>query len=98
DSLGSRREIQYALSLTRWLEREGSRPKPMDGLWSDLIFVAERLGFTSVKLTLAQGERVWEQPGGTSQSRSVRHQLQGGRCGILELTAPVCMEGNNEGR
>jgi UDP-N-acetylmuramyl pentapeptide phosphotransferase/UDP-N-acetylglucosamine-1-phosphate transferase len=124
-SLNMRQEIQYALCLTQWLKMEGARRASIEGLWSDLVFVAQRLGFTAVKLTLADGERVWpnaEQPSaehsnaecgmrnaeyskperGTANaeqsetdsafrapcSRTFRHVLQGGLCGILEVEAP----------
>ena len=87
NSLNMRREVQCALCLTRWLAMEGARRTSIEGLWSDLIFVAQRLGFTTIKLTLADGERVWEQPESGGPTHDVRHVLQGGLCGILEVKA-----------
>ncbi len=93
NSVSMRQEIQYALCLTRWLTLEGNRRGSIEGLWSDLLFLAQRLGFTSVKLTLADGERLWERPANFGTSHSARHVLQGGRYGVLELKAPSSPEG-----
>jgi hypothetical protein len=93
NSLNMRREIEYAVCLSRWLALEGGRRRGVENLWSTLVIIADRLGFTSVKLTLADGERVWVRPaapkpwdGGTT--RFYRHNLMGGRCGVLELCSP----------
>jgi UDP-GlcNAc:undecaprenyl-phosphate GlcNAc-1-phosphate transferase len=91
NSLGMRQEVQYALSLTRWFALEGARCTSIESLWSDLIFAARKLGFSYVKLTLADGERLWQaEPGAEYNVLSVQHELQSGRCGILELKAPGC--------
>jgi hypothetical protein len=92
DSLEMRQEIHYALTLTQWLALEGGRRNSGEELWSDLVFSAQRLGFSSVKMTLADGQRVWEQPNGCSGARSMVQVLQGGHFGHLELTAPYCPE------
>jgi UDP-GlcNAc:undecaprenyl-phosphate GlcNAc-1-phosphate transferase len=88
NSLEMRQEIHYALTLMRWLELEGSRRNSAEALWSDLVFAAQRLGYSSVKLTLADGQRVWEQANARQPARSVVEVLQGGRFGTLELKAP----------
>ncbi len=90
NSLRMRESVNYALSLTRWFALEGSRHGSVEELWSDLIFVAQRLGFTSVKLTLADGPRVWELAGGCQPVRTARQECQGGLLGTLELAAPIC--------
>jgi len=89
-SLEMRQEIQYALALVRWLTLEGGRRNSAEELWSDLVFAAQRLGYSSVKLALADEQRVWEQANACQPSRSVVEVLQGGRSGILELKAPSC--------
>jgi hypothetical protein len=94
DSLSMREEVQYALCLTRWLTMEGSRRTSVEGLWSDLVFLAQRLGFTSIKLTLADGERVWEQPGQGETTHFARHDLQGGLFGVLEVKSHGISKGN----
>ena len=57
DSLEMRQEIHYALTLMRWLALEGGRRDSAEELWSDLVFAAQRLGYSSVKMTLADGQR-----------------------------------------
>ncbi len=94
NSLEMRQEIQYALSLTHWLRLEGIRQTSIETLWSDLIFIVQRLGFNSVSLTLADGVRVWKNSEITGPMHKWRHSLRSGHAGVLELTAPV--NGQNE--
>jgi hypothetical protein len=89
NSLGMRGEIHYALTLTRWLALEGGRSASIENLWTDLVFVAQKLGFCSVKLTLADGERSWAASVQCPAARSITQELNGGRCGLLELRAPA---------
>jgi UDP-GlcNAc:undecaprenyl-phosphate GlcNAc-1-phosphate transferase len=90
NSLEMRQEIHYALTLMEWLALEGGRRNSGEELWSDLVFAAQRLGYSSVKMTLADGQRVWEQINACSPTRSVVQVLQGGRFGTLELKATYC--------
>ena len=90
DSLEIRQEIHYALTLMRWLVLEGGRRNSVEELWGDLVFAVQRLGYSLVRMTLADGERVWQQGNGCYTSRSVVQVLQGGRLGTLELKAPCC--------
>ena len=90
NSLGMRQEVQYALALTRWLALEGGRCNSVEELWANLVFAAQRLGFTSIRLTLEDGQRVWNHPNACESGLSVRQELQHRRCGILELSAPNC--------
>jgi UDP-GlcNAc:undecaprenyl-phosphate GlcNAc-1-phosphate transferase len=90
DSLAMRQEIHYALILMRWLSLEGGRCTSAEDLWSDLVFAAKRLGYVSVKLTLADGDRVWEKAGACPSPRVVAQVLRGGSFGTLELKAPHC--------
>ena len=92
-SLEMRREVEYALALTRWLALEGGRRESAEELWEDLTFAAQRLGYQSVKMVLADGQRVWGQTDGSPHTRSVVQVLQGGRLGTLELQAPACEAG-----
>ena len=75
------------MSLTRWLELEGTRRGSAEELWDDLVFAAQRLGYSSVKMTLADGERSWGQLDGSRPRHSAVEVLEGGRLGILELKA-----------
>ncbi len=90
NSLAMRQEVQYALCLTEWLRHEAGRRPTLDALYQDFEFAARRLGFTYVRLELADGERCWRQPGDERPSHVFRHELQGGACGVLELRAPAC--------
>jgi UDP-GlcNAc:undecaprenyl-phosphate/decaprenyl-phosphate GlcNAc-1-phosphate transferase len=93
DSLQMREEVQYTLTLMRWLELEGGRHSSADELWSDFVFAAQRLGYNSVKLSLADGERTWASTNGCLRTHSVVEALEGGRLGSLELKAPACESG-----
>lgn len=89
-SLRMREEIQYALSLTRWLELESRRTSGPHELWPGLVFAADKLGFTSVKLTFHGGQRFWQRrtgpPGVSGQGYDCPNTLSG----ALEFTAPAC--------
>jgi hypothetical protein len=89
NSLEMRREVEYALCLTKWLALEGSRRKSIDGLWADLQTIVQRLGFSGVRLTLEDGTRYWERAQESGEIMTTRHELHGGRNGILELKAMV---------
>jgi UDP-GlcNAc:undecaprenyl-phosphate/decaprenyl-phosphate GlcNAc-1-phosphate transferase len=91
NSLEMRQEIHYALTLMHWLTLEGGRRDSAEELWSDLVLAAQRLSYCSVKMTLADGQRVWEQAHGCQPTRSVVQALQGGRFGTLELMARFCV-------
>jgi UDP-GlcNAc:undecaprenyl-phosphate GlcNAc-1-phosphate transferase len=104
NSLHMRREIEYAVCLARWLALEGGRGREVESLWSTLVIIAEKLGFASVKITLANGQRIWVRPTVVSDTtpspalRSYRYNLLGGRCGVLELHSPRSasdMDGND---
>jgi hypothetical protein len=95
DSLGMRQEVHYALALMRWLELEGSRRASVEELWGDLCFAVQRLGYASLKLKLADGERVWEGQVDRPKTHIFTQALQNGRLGTIELMAysPDTVEG-----
>jgi UDP-GlcNAc:undecaprenyl-phosphate GlcNAc-1-phosphate transferase len=92
NSLAMRQEVQYALSLTRWLALDGERCASVEELWLDLAFTARKLGFCEVKLTLPDGYRVWVAENPSGATRFDRHELQNGRYGIIELRAAAPAE------
>jgi UDP-GlcNAc:undecaprenyl-phosphate/decaprenyl-phosphate GlcNAc-1-phosphate transferase len=98
ESLNMRQEVQYALTLMRWLALEGGRRNSMEELWSDLGFAVQRLGYTSARWDFADGHRSWGQNNGCLATRSVVQELQGGRLGRLELKAPLCETGRVSNR
>jgi UDP-GlcNAc:undecaprenyl-phosphate/decaprenyl-phosphate GlcNAc-1-phosphate transferase len=90
NSLEMRHEVQYALSLTRWFALDGPRCVSVEELWSNLVFAGQRLGFSYIALTLADGKRVWGKPDDGEANYSARHEAQNGRLGILELRSSAC--------
>src|SRR5579862_1372968 len=93
-SISMRAEVQYALSLARWLELESRRQLGPDEFWPNLIFAAEKLGFSSLKLTLRGEQRVWRRHGALSRAIRRRYDCPNGNCGSLELTTPACSQGD----
>lgn len=65
----------------------GTPCKSAESLWQDLIFVAQRLGFNSVKLTLENGTKFWQQPGTGGSHHYSRHEIHDGHGSVLELEA-----------
>lgn len=59
NSIQMRENVHYALTLTRWLEMEAKRCDSAENLWSDFKFLAMKLNFSRVKLTLPDGGREW---------------------------------------
>jgi UDP-GlcNAc:undecaprenyl-phosphate GlcNAc-1-phosphate transferase len=92
NSLQVRQEIQYALALTQWLTLEGARCPRLDSLWESLVFAARKLGFNYVRLTLEDGERIWQD---TTERRAMplrRADVLNGQYGALELGARILAE------
>lgn len=90
-----RGQVQYALSLVRWLELEGKTANGPGDLWPDLIFTADKLGLAGVTLKRNHEERRWRKT--DSLSGPVRsYPLGNGRYGILELEAAACVRGKTE--
>lgn len=83
-----RKETYYALALARWLEMEAERSGAVEDLWEDFVFLARKLGFTRVTLTLEDGERRWQSPEHSDgQNRLSRtHELGAERVMLLEFT------------
>jgi UDP-GlcNAc:undecaprenyl-phosphate GlcNAc-1-phosphate transferase len=93
NSLEMRQEVQYALSLTHWLALAGGRTASLEALWEDLAFTAKKLGFCYVRLTLEDGERVWQHPGNGCDCRMARREVLRGNYGTVELGATFCANG-----
>jgi len=60
NSLTSRQDVQYAMCLSRWLALEGTRAETVDNLAEDVFFIARKLGFSSAKIRLEDGEKNWQ--------------------------------------
>lgn len=59
NSLEARADIQYAISLSRWLTMEGTRAQTLEHLADDVVFIARKLGFASVRMRLEDEEKTW---------------------------------------
>ncbi|MFN3409498.1 MAG: MraY family glycosyltransferase [Limisphaerales bacterium] len=57
-----RRQTQYVMALTYWLEMEADRAETLDALWEDFTFLARKVGFTRAKMVLSAGHRTWTAP------------------------------------
>ncbi len=87
NSLAMRSQVQYTVCLMRWLELEGARSRSVEHLWSDLVFAGQKLGFASIKLTLADGVRSWQAATLPENIHSATFAFNQGRLGVLELSA-----------
>jgi UDP-GlcNAc:undecaprenyl-phosphate GlcNAc-1-phosphate transferase len=89
-ALSMRKEVQYALALSRWLELESRRHSRPDELWPDFVFAADKLGFASVKLTLQAEHRLWQRHAMSVGPARRKYVCPNGLYGSLEFTAPAC--------
>jgi UDP-GlcNAc:undecaprenyl-phosphate GlcNAc-1-phosphate transferase len=92
NSLQVRQEIQYALAITNWLMLEGARCPRLDSLWDSLVFAARKLGFNYIRLTLQDGERIWQDAGARADIPCYRAAVLSGEYGGLELGARIRAE------
>jgi hypothetical protein len=72
NSLQMRKTTEYVLTLSRWLELEAERRDSLDEMWADFNFMLARLDFSEVRLTLADGQKIWVADE-TSTPESERH-------------------------
>jgi UDP-GlcNAc:undecaprenyl-phosphate GlcNAc-1-phosphate transferase len=85
-SLEVRAEIQYALAQSRWLAMEGSRTPNLLKLSEDVVFIARKLGFTSVQIQLEDDVRSWQlQPVENAAQHFFQHKLPGHRYCFIKL-------------
>lgn len=89
ESLAMRREVRYALCLSEWLRFESHRCRSLEDFFTDFLFAARRLGFTEVRVRLADGERVWSREDVCCRHWSCTQEILGGAGGRLTLGAPA---------
>ena len=74
-SIGNSREVrkqtQYVMALSCWLEMEAERQGTLAALWEDFIFVARKTGFTRAKVVFSDSHRAW-----TSEAHVPRADLR----------------------
>lgn len=92
NSLAMREQIQYALSMTTWLRHEARRCASLDDLYQDVVFASNRLGFTSIRISLSGVERCSSQDVRCRHLQTFKHELHGRLPGFVELQAPTCPE------
>lgn len=85
NSMETRAEIHYAISLTQWLALEGTRAPTIEELAEDVVFIARKLGFESVRIRLDNEERSWPLMDSTDGGHSYRHELPGDHASYIEL-------------
>lgn len=90
NSLVMRQHVAYALSMMRILEMEGNQDRTVEDLWKGLRLMAEKLGFSNVKLTLQGESRSWEQEDAPHERSTIVYDIEGGRLGSLEVSATKC--------
>ena len=90
NSMGMREEINYALSVKRWLESEVERVKSMEEFWKVMTFAAERMGFVSLTLELPDGRREWNAAEVPVAFHHRKFNLRKNGSGVLELRSRVC--------
>jgi UDP-GlcNAc:undecaprenyl-phosphate/decaprenyl-phosphate GlcNAc-1-phosphate transferase len=87
NSLDSRADIQYAICLSRCLELEGNRAETLTDIADDVVFIARKLGFSSVRIRLEDDEKSWQLTGMiAANGKNFRHSLNGHKYCFLELT------------
>lgn len=89
-SLRMRQEVEFALSVTRWVGLEGTRVNSTEELWNVFRFAAERLGFSAVQLELVDGVRHWRRPDAEENFngyRCARFDFRKHGAGLIELRA-----------
>jgi UDP-GlcNAc:undecaprenyl-phosphate GlcNAc-1-phosphate transferase len=88
NSLSTRADIQYTLAQSRWLALEGGRSQSLNELCEDVVFIARKLGFASLRIRLEDDEKVWKWATmDEKNSYRFQHKLPGHRYCFLELAA-----------
>ncbi len=89
NSTEMRETMHYALTMSRWLEMEAGRCDSVEHLWSDFQFLAMKLNFSKVKLSLPGGRKEWQrQEDGQAPPAQLLHfrrEFGDNNCMALEL-------------
>ena len=86
NSLMSRQDVQYAMCLSKWLAMEGTRAETIENLAEDAVIMACKLGFSSVRIRLEDGEKFWQIDGSPAEDQEFfKHGLPGRKDCVLEL-------------
>jgi len=86
NSLMSRQDVQYAMCLSKWLAMEGTRAENIENLAEDAVIMACKLGFSSVRIRLEDGEKYWQiDDTSLEEQEFFKHNLPGRKECTLEL-------------
>lgn len=86
NSLMSRQDVQYAMCLSKWLGMEGTRAEQIEGLAEDAALVACKLGFSSIRIRLEDGEKFWQIDDSPLDTQEFfKHSLPGQKNCTLEV-------------
>lgn len=99
NSLEMRKEIQYVLQLGRLLELEAERCDSIRSLWDDFKYVAGKLDFSEMQLTLDGVVYRWKSKSAVNRQEKLftaRHELNGKHSMTLEFAAPPSLCSDNQ--
>lgn len=87
----SRKETRYALVLSEWLTMEAERCDSIYQLWQCFQFLVKKLGFSEVKLTLADTANVWRAGVETqgAEMRRIQHEIGGTKIEFMAETKAI---------
>ncbi|MEI8291300.1 MAG: MraY family glycosyltransferase [Verrucomicrobiota bacterium] len=99
NSIEARANVRYAMSLANWLALSGTRVETLGELAEDVVFIARKLGFATVRIRLKDEEKTWalSSPGPVKNCPVFRHVLPGYKyCFIeMQIACPCVTESSN---
>lgn len=99
NSLEMRKEIQYVLQLGRLMELEAERCDSIRSLWEDFKYMAGKLDFSKMQLTLDGVIYTWKTKAPLNEQEkalTARHELTGKHSMILEFSASPSLCSDNQ--
>ena len=88
NSMENRAEVQYAMTLSRWLSLEGTRAATAETIALDAVFIARKLGFAHVRIRLEDEEKNWAVASvSLGQCESFCHKFPGHKYCFIEFYA-----------
>jgi len=86
NSLEARADVQYAMTLSRCVAMSGSRALSAGEIAEDVVYIARKLDFYSVRIQLLDEEKSWKiDPSPAPNLETYRHVLNGHKHCFVEL-------------
>lgn len=86
NSLEARADVRYAMSLSGWLALSGTRVETLGDLAEDVVFIARKLGFTTIRIRLKDEEKTWTLKNlATKNCHTFQHGLPGFKYCFIEF-------------